>query len=142
MKPPPVSEPYVLLCKTDGGAAEVHLRDASISQLSQTALGKAGFRSWTSVGEGSTEWLPKKFGDVHLHETVISHVRRLSETDFICKHLCETPRQFTARMQRVEDHMNSSSFAAPGRRGLTGLAKELRTRCELVIASKGQRVPK
>ena len=36
--------------------------------------------------------------------------------------------QFAKRLQRVGDHMNSSSFAAPGGRGLMSLAKELRTR--------------
>ena len=50
--------------------------------------------------------------------------------------------QFAKRMQRVEDYMNSSSFAAPGGRGLTGLAKDLRSGCEHVIATKGRRVPK
>ena len=54
----------------------------------------------------------------------------------------ESPDQFAKRMQRVEDYMNSSSFAAPGGRGSTGLAKDLRSGCEHVIATKGRRVPK
>ena len=45
-------------------------------------------------------------------------------------------------MQLVEDHMNSPSFAAIGGRGLSGLAEDLRSRCEHVIATGGQRVPK
>ena len=53
-----------------------------------------------------------------------------------------SPVHFAERMQRVEDHMNSFPFAAVGGRGLMGLAKDLRSRCEHVIASGGQRVPK
>ena len=45
-------------------------------------------------------------------------------------------------MQRVEDHLNSDDFAAPDGTGLLGLAKELRGRCETVVQSKGERVPK
>ena len=79
---------------------------------------------------------------MHLHETLVSHVRRFVDGDFASNKLEESPVIFAERMQRVEDHMNSSSFAAPGGCGLTGLAKDLRTRCELCIALKGQRVPK
>ena len=48
----------------------------------------------------------------------------------------------TQRLQRVEDHLNSAAFAAPAGTGLLGLAKELRTRCQLVVELKGERVPK
>ena len=54
------------------------------------------------------------------------------------------PREhFAERLQKVEDYMNSPSFAAcGGGEGLLGLAKELRSRCEQVIELKGQRIPK
>ena len=39
-------------------------------------------------------------------------------------------------------HMNSGDFAAPGGRGLGGLAKELRDRCQDVIKLQGWRIPK
>ena len=39
-------------------------------------------------------------------------------------------------------HLNSAAFAAPAGTGLLGLAKELRTRCQLVVELKGERVPK
>ena len=54
----------------------------------------------------------------------------------------ETHPQFSQRMQRVEDHLNSDDFAAPDGNGLLGLAKELRGRCKTVVQLKGERVPK
>jgi len=57
--------------------------------------------------------------------------------------LGETPAQFQRRMKLVEDHLNSDSFAAVGgSRGLAGLARDLRDRCEEVIKRKGQRLDK
>ena len=56
--------------------------------------------------------------------------------------LGETPVQFQRRMKLVEDHLNSDSFAAIGGRGLAGLARGLRDRCEEVIKRKGQRLDK
>ena len=84
----------------------------------------------------------KKFGDVYLNKTVLPHVRRLLDGDLASPKLEESLAQFAKRMQLVEDYMNSSSFAAIGGRGLMGLVKDLRSRCEHVIASGGQRVPK
>ena len=56
--------------------------------------------------------------------------------------LHKSTEHFKARMQQVEDHMNSDAFAAPDGRGLLGLAKELRSRCEDMIRRGGQRIPK
>lgn len=106
------------------------------------ALAEAGFKSWIGYNHDSTKWLVKKFGDVYLHETVIAHIRRLSEEDYACAQLGETPAHFRKRMQRVEDHMNSPEFAAEGGRGLEGLAKELRWRCQEVIRLEAERIPK
>ena len=88
------------------------------------------------------EWLVRKFGDVYPHETLNSHVRRLLDQEFPCSALSETPAHFRARMLKVEAHMNSPSFAAPGGSGLLGLATELRPRCRTVVKLKGERVPK
>ena len=66
------------------------------------ALAEAGFTSW--VGEdvsAPTDWLVAKWGDVYLHETVISHIRRLLDTRFTCEHLHETAAQLTERMMKV-----------------------------------------
>ena len=107
------------------------------------ALASAGFRSWIGTGSASTKWLVKKFGDVFLHETVIAHIRRLLATDFICERVGETPAQFKQRMKRVENYMNSEEFAdSDGGRGLLGLAKSLRHRCQKVVDAGGERIPK
>ena len=84
----------------------------------------------------------RKFGDVYIHETLISHIRRLLNTDFASNMLFETPAQFRARVQKVEDHLNSPDFAQRGGSGLEGLARELRERCEARIESKSERLPK
>ena len=106
------------------------------------ALVEAGFTSWIGDNHGTTEWLVKKWGDVYLHETVISHVRRLLDNEFTCSRLGETPSQFATRMRKVQDFMNSPAFAAPGGgRGLEGLARDLRTRCQEVVDAEGERIP-
>ena len=70
-------------------------------------------------------------------------VRRLLDTDFAHVDLGETPQQFTKRLKRVENFMNSDKFAkADHGRGLLGLAKALPDRCKLVIKEKGARIPK
>ena len=51
-------------------------------------------------------------------------------------------RQFKSRLQKVEDHLNSETFAAPDGGGLRALAKEMLGRCKQVIDLKGKRVPK
>ena len=68
--------------------------------------------------------------------------RGLLDSDFAHRDLHETPAHFSLRMKKVEDHMNSEAFTAPGGRGLLGLAKDLRSRCEEVIKRDGQRIPK
>ena len=90
-----------------------------------------------------SNWLVKKLGDLYLHETAISHIRRLLGDDFACTHLGETPSHFRGRMDKVENHMNSIAFArAGGGGGLEKLAKELRPRCQELIRLKGERLPK
>ena len=84
----------------------------------------------------------KKLGDVYLHETVISHVRRLLDGEFARRRIYETPEHFVTRMLKVETHMNSASFKAPEGRGLEGLAKDLKWRCEEVERQKGERIPR
>ena len=90
------------------------------------ALEDAGFTSWVGGNHETTSWLVPKWGDVYLHETVISHIRRLLGADFACTRLGETPQQFAKRVKKVECFMNSGAFAkANGGRGLEGLAKDL-----------------
>jgi hypothetical protein len=107
-----------------------------------TALHESGFRSWIGSSTDTTKWLVKKFSDVYVHETLIAHIRRLSDTDFAATRIFETPAQFRERMQKVEDYMNSGEFSRKDGRGLLGLAKDLRSRCEEVVRRKGERIPK
>ena len=107
-----------------------------------SALKAANLQSWVGDSAASAEWLAPRWGDVYPHETVISHVRRLLENDFMCSRLNETYRQFTARMKKVEDHLNSPAFQTVDGGGLMSLAKSMRKRCELVKGEKGGRIPK
>ena len=106
------------------------------------ALAEAGFRSWLGGLADSTKWLVARWGDVYLHETAIAHIRRLLDGDHRSDALHESVGHFTARMRRVEAHMNSEAFAAPGGRGLNGLSKGLRARCQEVVRLRGGRIPK
>ena len=45
-------------------------------------LADGGFTSWLGGVSDTTEWSVPKWGDVYLHETVISHIRRLLEEDY------------------------------------------------------------
>ena len=106
-------------------------------------LEEAGFTSWIGGSHDPTSWLVKKWGDVYIHEIVISHVRRLLDNHFTCLRLDETPSRFIARMEALQTFMNSPNFARKGGgRGLGGLAQGLRSRCEEVIARQGERIPK
>ena len=115
----------------------------AVSQVTTTSYkdkpARSHCRSWVGAS-GDASWLVKTFGDVYLHETMVSHVRRLLDGDFASNKLAESPAQLAKRMQRVGPY-EFLLFCRPWRTWLNG-SKELRTRCELVIASKGQRVPK
>ena len=106
-----------------------------------SALDDAGFRNWVGHGDACCDWLAPKWGDVYLHETAIAHVRRLLDEEFPCAHVHETVAQFRNRMGKVEDAMNSEGFGKDGA-GLMRLARQLRSRCEQVIACNGERLPK
>ena len=73
---------------------------------------------------------------------VLANVRRLLGTTFATANLDETPAMFRQRMKRVQEYMNSPSYAAPGGRGLEGLARDMRSRCQMVVERKGERIPK
>ena len=105
-------------------------------------LVEGGLKSWLGAPSDSTEWLSARWGDVYPHETAISHVRRLLDTEYMCARTHETEQQFRLRMRKVERHMNSTAFAAVGGRGLLGLCKGMRSRCEDVIRRGGERIPK
>ena len=106
------------------------------------ALSKAGFSSWIGGVHDTTRWLAPKWGDVYPYETVIAHIRRLLDNEYTCPQPYETVQRFKARMQKVEDHMNSPAFSAAGGRGLAGLARDLLPRCAEVVLRRGERIPK
>ena len=85
--------------------------------------------------------MASKWGDVYLHETVISHIRRLLDTEFAAKCFPETYARFRMRMAKVVAHMTSAAFSPKGGRGLLGLAKSLHDRCEEVVRKNGERIP-
>ena len=122
-----------------------YMVNTSTQQLNQVfagALSEAGFRSWTGPPGASTKWLASNLGDVYLHETAIAHIKRLLREKFVCLRVGETFPQFKQRMRRVQDYMNSDEFArGPDGRGLQGLAKDLRARCEQLLDGKGERLP-
>ena len=70
-------------------------------------------------------------------ESQLDLTRRPLNTFLSSASVCYSPLPF-----QIPATMNSSSFAAIGGRGLMGLAKDLLSRSEHVIASGGQRVPK
>ena len=51
------------------GAAQV------LNPVFAGACAEADFQSWLGDQQSSTEWLCGKWGDVYVHETVISHIR-------------------------------------------------------------------
>ena len=117
------------------------LHDRLVIEVAR-ALDAGGFWSWVGGGDDSASWLVKKLGDLYLHETVISHIRRLVDGEFCHNKLYGTPAHSRQRMQLVEDRLNSNAFPASGGRGLLGLAKDLLPRCRELIARQGARLPK
>ena len=118
---------------------------AAHDRLQQTfgaALEAGGFSSWLGGASESTQWLVKKWGDVYLHETAISHIRRLLDDDFACRRLGETVPQFRQRTVKIAECMNSPAFRTTDGRGLRGLATQLLARCRWVIKKTGERYPK
>ena len=69
-------------------------------------------------------------------------IRRLLEEDYRTSTLNEPVARFKSRMELVAAHMNSPAFSAAGGRGLCGLARDSRWRCEEVVKRKGERLPK
>ena len=100
----------------------------------------AGLRAgqFTSWVDGGSQWLAPHLGDLYLHETVISHVRRLLANKFVRKTLYETPAQFAARMSKVEHYMNKEMGDGESMLKLGG---DLHERCAALKKLKGERLP-
>ena len=133
------STPRVLV--HDKASYMVNHKAQMLNPVFSGALAEAGFRSWTGPHGSTTTWLASKLGDFYLHETVISHIRRLLAEKFVCLRVGETYPQFKRRMRKVQDHMNSDEFCrSPDGRGLAGLAKSMRQRCEELHSREGKRL--
>ena len=101
------------------------------------------FQSWVGDSDADTSWLCGKLGDLYLHETVVSHIRRLLATKFRRTALSESPAQFCNRMAKVEEYMNEEMCSKTGEGdSLVRLGKRLHTRCDQLIKLKGERIPK
>ena len=85
-----------------------------------------------------SEWLAPHLGDLYLHETVISHVRRLLANKFVRKTLYEAPAQFAARMSKVENYLNKEMGEGESMLKLGG---DLHERCEKLKKLQGERLP-
>jgi len=94
------------------------------------------FTSWVDDG---AKWLAAHLGDLYLHETVISHVRRLLSTKFARKALYETPLQFAARMSKVEHYLN---YEMGDGESLLKLGQDMHERYEDMKKLQGERLPK
>ena len=81
-------------------------------------------------------------GDLYLHETVISHVRRLLATKFMRKALNEKPWEFKARMLKVEKYMNYEMGKNGRGKALQELGDTLHQRSEALKQLQGERLPK
>ena len=102
-------------------------------------LGRGNFTSWVGDAEADTSWLSGNIGDLYLHETCVTHIRRLLSTKFTRTALSESPGQFCRRMARVERYMNEEMGDGYS---LQNLGKELHERAEILTKSKGERLPK
>ena len=116
-------------------------RDA-LNKKFAAGLRAGGFTSWASPDGGDCKWLSGNLGDLYLHETVISHVRRLLATKFMRKALNESPGEFRARMLKVEKYMNYTMGRNGPGQALTELGNALHERCGALMERKGERLPK
>ena len=133
------STPLVLA--HDKASYMVNHKAQMLNQVFSGALAEAGFRSWIGPHGSATTWLASKLGDFYLHETVISHIRRLLMEKFVCLRDGETFQQFRRRMARVQDYMNSDEFRRqPDGAGLPGPARDFLWRCEELQRRQGKRL--
>ena len=85
-------------------------RSQRLASSFANALRKAKLKSWLGDADADCSWLAGRLGDVYLHETVISHVRRGLEHRFPRSTPGETRARFARRMAKVQAYMNSPEF--------------------------------
>ena len=112
-----------------------------LAQSTAISLRHAGMKSWLGDADADCSWLAGRLGDVLPHETVISHIRHGLDHDFPRTTPGETLAQLKRRMDRVQDHINSAAFQAPGGGGgMFALAQSLHARCTEVSRTQGERL--
>ena len=132
--------PRVLL--HDKASYFVNSQKHCLNDTFAAGLRAGGFTSWVSSGGGDCSWLARNLGDLYLHETAISHVRRLLSQKFMRKALNESPGEFRARMSKVEKHMNYKMGKHGRGQALLELGESLHERCEALKQRQGERLPK
>ena len=132
--------PRVLL--HDKASYFVNSKQHCLNDTFAAGLRAGGFTSWASPDGGDCKWLGRNLGDLYLHETVISHVRRLLATKFMRKTLNEKPWEFKARMLKVEKYMNYEMGKHGKGQALLELGDALHQRSELLKQLQGERLPK
>ena len=129
--------PRVLL--HDKASYFVNNKQNNLNRTFAAGLRAGRFTSWVDSAGGDCAWLARNLGDYYSHETGISHVRRLLSTTFVRHALHETPNQFAARMQKVENHLNKTMGKGTS---LMKLGCALHTRSRDLKKRKGERLPK
>ena len=124
----------------DKASYMVSTRNDQLNDIFACALRQGGLKSWVGDLGATADWLSPRFGDVYPHETAISHIRSLLDGKFGCTNVRETEAHFRSRMAKVVDYMNGPEFAAKDGRGLLGICKSLRQRCEELKANGGKRL--
>ena len=95
------------------------------------------------MGDGAADvsWLSGRLGDVYPHETATTHGRRLLSHNPPCALTGETLAQFSGRLGRVEEHMNSADSGRDAE-SLLRVSQCMRARCQMVIDPEVERIPK
>ena len=57
------------------------------------ALKHGGLKSWVGGLSDPADWMTGLFGDVYVHETLISRIRRLLDREYPCQRVHETVPQ-------------------------------------------------
>ena len=122
---------------SDRGPGFFHKRWGTITGDYEHACREHGFKTWcgTNSKEGPRAQ-PPDIGDVLLHETSVSWLRRAEERCRPKVPWQETRKQFAARFQRCVKDINKDY-------DVLGLCKELPERLQMLVKeTQGDRLPK
>ena len=122
---------------TDRGPGFFHRRWGTITSDYEVALREHKFQTWTGTNAlKGPRGQPGDIGDMLLHETAISWLRRQEEKSRPVLPWEETPQEFAARLQRAVDHINTTFK-------VRAMSLEFPDRLDLLVnKTKGDRLPK